>query len=101
MKVTCENISRHLKVTVAGELDHHAARDAVQRIGYAIETAIPKSCEIDMKGLTFMDSSGIAVVLNTYKKMKSFNGTTTVTNTPVYAKKVLSAAGVDRIIPIE
>jgi stage II sporulation protein AA (anti-sigma F factor antagonist) len=47
-----------------------------------------------------MDSSGIAVVLKTYKSVRELGGRTVVTNVPRQAQKVLDAAGINRIISI-
>ena len=52
-----------LTIFLSGELDHHAAREAMQSIESLIERALPRELVIDMSGLSFMDSSGIAVVL--------------------------------------
>ena len=46
-----------------------------------------------------MDSSGIAVVLRTWKRMKELGGGMTLRTVPPQAAKVLKAAGVDKLIP--
>ena len=53
-----------LVVSLAGELDHHAARMAIEQ---AEDLLVLYPCEklvLNLSGLTFMDSSGLAVVLH-------------------------------------
>jgi stage II sporulation protein AA (anti-sigma F factor antagonist) len=83
-----------------GELDHHGARQTMVEIIDRIDLNLPRSLVLDMSGLTFMDSSGIAVVLKSYKSMKELGGTMLVVNVPRQAMKVLDASGIQRIISI-
>lgn len=48
-----------------------------------------------------MDSSGIAVVMRALKRMRAMGGSAALRNVPTQAKKVFTAAGVFRIIPLE
>ena len=55
MKYKAEN--RQLTISLAGELDHHAARGLMDSIDRCIEQNLPVKTILDMGGLTFMDSS--------------------------------------------
>ena len=46
-----------------------------------------------------MDSSGIAVVLRSWKRMRELGGSMALQNVPPQAAKVLRAAGVDKLLP--
>ena len=48
---------------VAGELDHHTLRDISLSVTHIIETYLPKTLILDMSGVRFMDSSGLALVI--------------------------------------
>ena len=50
---------------------------------------------------SFMDSSGIAVVMRALKRMRAMGGSAALRNVPPQAGKVFTAAGVFRIIPLE
>jgi len=93
-------IDNRLKLTLTGELDHHAARIAMRTIGDAIDQSLPRDCFLDLAGLSFMDSSGIAVVLNTHKRMTEIDGRAFVINVPRQPMKVLMASGIYRIVEI-
>lgn len=91
---------RKLSLYLSGELDHHAARAAMREIEEKIDILLPRDCVIDMSGLTFMDSSGIAVVLKTHRRMNEIGGRIWVENVPKQPMKVLDASGIERIIKI-
>jgi len=90
-----------LKLFLSGELDHHAAKLAMERIGREIDVNLPRDCEMDLDGLSFMDSSGIAVILGTYKRMNQIGGKFHVVEVKKQPMKVLNAAGVYRIVEIK
>ena len=99
MRVEREMRGGRLTLRISGELDHHAAHLALADISAALDEHMPLHCALDFSGLTFMDSSGIAVVLGTYRRLKSYGGELTVAHVPGQAAKVLTMAGVDRIVP--
>ena len=89
-----------LTLSLFGELDHHGARTAVGSIEDKINVLLPRDLILDFSGLTFMDSSGIAVILKTYKRMNEIGGRMWVENVPKQPMKVLDASGIDRIVRI-
>ena len=56
---------------------------------------------LDLGGVGFMDSSGIAVVLRTWKRLREYGGAMRLVHVPPQPAKVLKAAGVDRLVPWE
>ena len=88
MPVTCKEDKRHLMAQVAGELDHHGARSVMEELDRRIDQARPRELTLDLSGLTFTDSSGIAVLLRTYRRMAQSQGSMRVVNTPAQAGKV-------------
>jgi len=99
MPVTCAEEGQALTVRVEGEVDHHAARELMGEVARRIDAALPRSLELDLGGVTFMDSSGIAVVLRSWRRMQELGGTMAVRRVPAQAAKVLKAAGIDRLVP--
>lgn len=98
MPVQCEEVGRVLTASVSGEVDHHAAKALMSELGRRVDAALPGRLELDMRGVTFMDSSGIAVVLRAWKRMRQLGGSMTLRAVPPQAAKVLKAAGVDKLI---
>ena len=89
-----------LTIYLDGELDHHSAKKAVAFIEEKIDTHLPREIALDMRNLSFMDSSGIAVVLKTYRRMKEISGKMRVENVGKQPRRVLDASGVERIVKV-
>ena len=63
--------------------------------------ALPLQLALDFSGVTFMDSSGIAVVIRCRQRMRELGGTLTLCQVPSQPRKVFEASGVTRLIAIE
>lgn len=101
MPVICSEENRTLTAEVSGELDHHRAREIMEELDRRIDAALPRVLTLDLKNLTFTDSSGIAVLLRAFRRVKTVGGTMRVIHTPAQAGKVFRAAGLERIICFE
>ena len=100
LKIAASFSSGRLTVFLSGELDHHEAGGAIRTIGELIEEHMPRECVMDFSSVSFMDSSGIAVIINAGRKMRSYGGRLSVENPAEQARKVLEASGVDRMIAV-
>jgi len=100
MKMTAGMKKGILYLHLSGELDHHSAGPVMRQIEDKLEVNLPRDCVIDMAGLSFMDSSGIAVVLKAYRRMNTLGGRLWVENVQPQPMRVLDASGIDRIIGI-
>lgn len=98
MKVKSEQTGARLTVYLEGELDHHAARKAAAEIADAVDSALPRELVLNLEGLTFMDSSGIAVILKSQRSMREIDGTIQVRGIRGQPLKVYEASGIARII---
>ena len=99
VSVKCE--ARHICIRLSGELDHHSAKGLLRRLDQEIEKALPTQLTLDLSGVTFMDSSGIAVALHTLQQVKRLGGKMWIANPSQQAKKVFFAAGIQRMIGME
>ena len=98
MKYKAEN--RQLTITLSGELDHHAAKGLMDSMDRCMEQNLPSRTVLDLGELTFMDSSGIAVVLRAKRRMEALAGTLVVVNIPRQASRVLETAGLGRYVDL-
>ena len=101
MQVKAESADRRLRLRLYGELDHHAARQLMKSIADELEYALPLEVILDFSGVTFMDSSGIAVLLRAYRRLGELGGAVKVVHVPAQAGKVLRAAGLDKLMEFE
>ena len=93
-------LSGRLTIYLAGELDHHEARCTIRRIDELLDEYLPRDCVLDLKGLSFMDSSGIAVIIRLNQRMKSLGGRMWIENPAKQPLRVIDAAGIDRLVPV-
>lgn len=100
MEINAKSMDRNLLLELSGEIDHHGARDAMREMELAVDAALPKKLVLDMTGVTFMDSSGIALILRAQQRMRLLDGSVLVCHVPEQAKRVLDAAGIGRLVTI-
>ena len=98
MEMTYRAENRQLTISLKGELDHHAARGVMDSIDRCMEQNLPVETVLDLGGLTFMDSSGIAVVMRAKRRMEALQGSLVVVNIPRQAARVLEMAGLGRYV---
>ena len=90
-----------LTVALTGEIDHHCAKAYIQAIGAKIEAYTPEICVLDFRDVTFVDSSGIAVVINAMRSMSQIEGQLLLTGLSQQPMKVFRASGIDKLIQIK
>ena len=100
MEINAKSVDRNLLLELSGEIDHHSARNAMREMELAVDAALPKKLVLDMTGVTFMDSSGIALILRAQQRMKLLDGSLLVCGVPQQARRVLDAAGIGRLVTI-
>lgn len=85
---------------IKGDLDHHSAKFLRSEIDRELTAKRPSRLVIDFSGVTFMDSSGIGLIMGRYKLMQDIGGDIIVASPPSYIKKVIRLAGIDRLAKI-
>lgn len=76
---------RNLIIQITGEVDHHRAKELMQEMERKLELYCPSTLTLDLSGVTFMDSSGIAVLLRADRRMRETEGHVEVVGVPVQA----------------
>ena len=97
MSAKIEYKQNKLVVMLDGEIDHHTASLIRMGIDDAILKKRPDMLILDFGGVTFMDSSGIGLVMGRYKLMKTIGGKITVQNLSPSAYRVMKLAGLERL----
>ena len=94
MAVAYTTHNRILTVTLSGEIDHHRVKGVLQDLDQAIDEVLPPPAHCGLRrSITFMDSSGIAVLLRLWQRMEALEGSIQVTGLPEQPARVLRAAG--------
>ena len=90
-----------LTVALTGEIDHHCAKKYILAITAKIEAYTPDICVLDFRDVTFIDSSGIAVVINALRLMNQMGGQLSLSGINDQPMKVFRAAGIDKLVQIK
>ncbi len=101
MPVTLQSQNTTLVAALSGELDHHSIRSIREEIDTAISTQLPACLALDFHDVTFMDSSGIGLILGRCKLMGGLGGTTAILNPPPHIKRIMRLSGIDRLAQIK
>lgn len=89
-----------LTVALTGEIDHHCAKGYINAIAGKIEAYTPEVCILDFSEVTFMDSSGIAVVINALRGMNAIDGHLILEGIGKQPMRVFRASGIDQLVDI-
>ncbi len=89
-----------LTIALTGEIDHHTAKSCIQAISAKIEAYTPDLCVLDFQDVTFVDSSGIAVVINALRAMGRIGGNLELAGLGPQPTKVFRASGIDKLVKI-
>lgn len=95
-------ISKHRMILMraTGEIDHHTAG----RIKTVLEREIKRSgainIAIDLSGVTFMDSSGIGMIIGRYKTVKALGGDLILFDVNEQIKRLLEMSGLSSLVII-
>ena len=90
-----------LTVILTGEIDHHCAKKYINSITAKIEAYTPQICVLDFQEVTFMDSSGIAVVINALRSMTRIEGKLILSGLNDQPRKVFHMSGIDKLVEIK
>ena len=101
MKFTSYLQNGCLTVALTGEIDHQCAKRYIDSIAAKIEVYTPSECILDFEQVTFMDSSGIAVVINALRFMNRLNGVLAVTGLGPQPMRVFRASGMDKLVEVK
>ena len=80
-----------------GEIDHHIAAKIRSEIDAKCENQRPKVLRLDFKAVSFMDSSGVGLVMGRQRCISLLGGRLEVVNIPKQINKVFSLSGLDKL----
>ncbi len=98
MQLNYQVIENNLILQPIGELDHHVAEGIRLEMDDLIAKKRSKNLVFDLKGLNFMDSSGIGVIMGRYKSISKMGGKVAVINVSEKIDKIFTLSGLYRIV---
>lgn len=101
MAVIIERVGELVTARLEGEIDHHTAKAMREQIDEAIEFNMPSLLILDFSKVSFMDSSGIGLVMGRYKALQKNGAALSVVNLSPNIYKVMKLAGLERLAKLE
>ncbi|MED1204937.1 anti-sigma F factor antagonist [Heyndrickxia acidicola] len=90
-----------LCIRLNGELDHHTADNLRNKVTKAIDQYDIQHIVLNLEQLSFMDSSGLGVILGRYKQIKQKNGEMVVCAISPAVKRLFEMSGLFKIIRLD
>ncbi len=87
-----------LTAVLNGEIDHHSAAEMRIMTDGELARTMPGTLVFDMRGVTFMDSSGVGLILGRAREMQPWGGKVKVSEPSPRAEKILRLSGLGGII---
>ena len=101
MKCSHKREKQGIVIRFCGELGHHEAAQCVEYLEKTMILYANDPIILDLSGLTFMDSSGIAVVLRVKKRMEETDGDIFLLDPAPQCARVLRTSGIERFVAIK
>lgn len=101
MNVNYQKEGRVLIIGIDEEIDQHTADKIRKSLDDEIIRLSPAKVVFDFKNISFMDSSGIGMVLGRYKLVNMLGGKFEIVNVNRRMQKIFDMSGVSRIIDIK
>ena len=98
MEIIIDVIGETLIVELFGEIDHNQVAKGRERIDNALDNYNTKNLIFDFSKVSFMDSSGVGMILGRYRKMGEKSGNLAIVACAKPVRNILNMAGVFSII---
>lgn len=98
MQVDTTVSGRILTARLTGEIDHASAPRIRERIDDAVTEYAPTLLRLDFRAVSFMDSSGVGLVMGRYRHAKSLGCETQVANLSRRYETIMKMAGLTKIV---
>ncbi|MEE3333733.1 MAG: anti-sigma factor antagonist [Ruminococcus sp.] len=83
-----------LTVFLSGEIDHNRAVGIRSAIDSQINALRPRRLELDFSDVSFMDSSGIGLIMGRYRAVGLIGGDLRIINVPDNLNRIIELSGV-------
>ncbi len=101
MPVTVKQKNNVITAYLKGDIDHHTApsiRESIDDAIVSIENS--KSIILDFSDVTFMDSSGVGLVMGRYRLASQKNKSLSVENLSERDYRIMKMSGIEKIAKI-
>lgn len=101
MQESCKMGKDGLLIKIKGELDLNCADALRNRLDKEMKKSGSKHLILDFAGVTFIDSSGLGVILGRYRKLLPLGGKISIRNCNTQVYRIMEISGLTRIIQVD
>ncbi len=98
MPVEIYHTSNSMTAAISGEIDHHSAAGMRMIIDGELGRTMPELLTFDLSDVTFMDSSGIGLILGRAREMQPWGGKVKIFEPSERINKILKLSGLGSLI---
>ena len=99
MRVTREQVGEAIVMAVEGTVDIHSSPELRGELKVAVGSQAPRIV-VDMEGVSFVDSSGLATLIEALQQVNKYSGTLLLCSLSKAVLGVFQLANLDRIFQI-
>ena len=96
VKIKTEN--KVLTAFISGEIDHHTAAGLREKIDISLNRENPENLILDFSEVSFMDSSGVGLVMGRYKNAVRINCKTAVSGLKSRDLRIMKMSGLEKLV---
>ena len=100
MEIICYTKNHNLVVEINGDIDHHSAEIIRDKLEREFARTRAKNIIFDFNKVSFMDSSGIGMILGRYRVLEKLGGVVAVANMSAEASRVFEISGLHKLIKV-
>lgn len=100
MDVELKQVRNTLIVKIAGEFDLIIADRLRNQIDDKLKGGSIKNLIINLEKVTFIDSSGLGMIIGRYKKISADNGKMYIVGAKPNVEKILFFSGINKLVPM-
>lgn len=91
---------RLLCIYLHGEIDHHSAYFLREELDGLLMRERPARLVLDLRGIEFMDSAGLGLLMGRYRLMRDLGGVMVIAEPNARVMKMLRLCGMERFFEI-
>ena len=100
MPVVFQKKQRKLTALLSGEIDHHSAEALRTQIDRRLSQDKPEILCLDFADVSFMDSSGVGLVMGRYRKLHTCGGVLELRGMSGAVLRIMRLSGIEQIATI-
>lgn len=100
MNADIKQVRDTLVVSISGELDMLVADQLRDEIDKRLESASIRTLVLNFEKVSFIDSSGLGVIIGRYKKVSARQGRMYIVGASASVEKILQFSGINKLVPL-